>query len=110
MEQIQIQKKINPKGYILVNYNGEWVLEHRLIVEMYIGRPLKPEEKVHHDNFNKLDNRCPENLTLFPSTKRHSHFHRQIKQFGYTQPRRTEIKLLKQAMELERSKYNEVSQ
>lgn len=106
MEQIstvEFQKKLNPEGYILINYNGEYILEHRLIMMLYIGRQLEPEEKVHHDDFNKLNNNIL-NLTLFPSTKRHSHFHRQIKQFGYTQPRRTEIRLLKEAMELERSK------
>ena len=104
METIQIQNnKINPNGYNLVRFNDKWVLEHRLIMEFYICRPLKPEEKVHHDDFNKLNNNIL-NLTLFPTTKRHSHFHRQIKQFGITQPRRTELRILKEAMELERQK------
>ena len=106
MEQIstvEFKNKLNPKGYVLINYNSEWILKHRLIMMLYLRRNLKPEEKVHHDNFFKQDNRI-ENLTLFPSTKRHSHFHRQIKQFGYTQPRRTEIKILKQVMEFERNK------
>ena len=106
METIQLTKKLNPKGYVLINYNGEYILEHRLIMQFYLGRELKPEEKVHHIDFNKLNNDI-NNLVLFPTTKSHSKFHRQIKQFGYTNPRRLEILRLKQAMELERAK-NEV--
>jgi hypothetical protein len=103
LQTIQYQKKINPKGYILIKYNGEYILEHRLIMQFYLNRELKPEEKVHHDNFCKTNNFI-DNLTLFPNTKRHSHFHRQIKQHGYTNPRRHEIEALKQIMELERKK------
>jgi hypothetical protein len=103
IQTVEYQKKINPNGYILVNFEGEWVLEHRLIIENYIGRPLKTIEKVHHDNFLKQDNRIA-NLTLFPTGKQHNRFHRQIKQFSMTNPRRMEIERLKQLMESERSK------
>lgn len=63
-------RTIDKDGYVLIkkrdhpsaNSRG-YVQEHRLIVEKIIGRFLKPEERVHHFNFNRQDNRN-ENLLV----------------------------------------------
>ena len=59
--------------YRRVRVNGKAVPEHRLIAEEVLGRPLRPDEVVHHLNMDKTDNRrC--NL-LICSTSYHKYLH-----------------------------------
>ena len=64
--------KINNHGYTL-EYRPDyprtqegkgWVMQHRLVMSDYLGRPLENYENVHHKNGVRSDNRL-ENLELW---------------------------------------------
>ncbi len=55
-----------------------YVMEHRLVMEKYIGRYLKPTEVVHHIN-KDTSNNVLNNLMLFANSSSHLAYHRFIK-------------------------------
>ena len=56
-----------------------YVRFHRLIIEKYLGRFLKPKEVVHHIDGNKLNNNI-NNLKLFSNSSEHFKEEQTIKQ------------------------------
>ncbi|SRR6266566_1118858 len=52
------------RGYRVITVGGKRYLEHRYVMEQTLGRPLEPDEEVHHKNRVRDDN-DPGNLELW---------------------------------------------
>lgn len=57
-----------PNGLRHLTGGEREVAEHRLVMAVYLGRPLEPDEVVHHRNGMRADNRI-ENLELWSVTQ-----------------------------------------
>ena len=60
-------------GYIAININGKYELEHRYIMAKYLKRDIAKNEHVHHKNGIRTDNRI-ENLEILTIAE-HSKLH-----------------------------------
>lgn len=59
---------IDLEDYRNIGMNGKNKLEHHLIMEQILGRPLFKDENVHHINGMRSDDR-PENLELWSTSQ-----------------------------------------
>lgn len=70
-------RRMTPDGYWVIKVSHgrvEWRGEHLLVAESILGRPLSPDEIVHHINGVRHDNRT-ENLFVCASRAEHSAIH-----------------------------------
>lgn len=65
---------LNYKGYKVVSILGQEILEHRLVMEKYLGRKLRINETIHHIDGNVQNNRLS-NLLLLKNQSKHMQLH-----------------------------------
>lgn len=81
--------KIHSPNHPLKDKSG-YVMAHRIRVENFIGRFLTRQERIHHIDFNRKNNKIS-NLFLFPSGSEHLKFHIYFEKYGFNQTVRRKI-------------------
>ena len=92
-------------GYVMVNVGPKKRrFEHHIVAEKMLGRPLRPEEVVHHKNGKKGDN-SPENLEICTQSE-HARKHAMCRKPEYLplEKRCPQCKAVKASSEFSRSK------
>jgi hypothetical protein len=74
--------RVDARGYLVGTRNGRRVYQHRYVVELALGKPLRWGQEVHHLNGDKTDNR-PWNLVVCPDRDYHVLIAARQRQFGY---------------------------
>jgi len=69
-------RPLDASGYVVINYGGSQIREHRVVAEKMLNRKLNKDEVVHHINGIKNDNR-PENLMVMTQSEHLKH-HRKL--------------------------------
>jgi len=75
------------QGYIRVHVGGnKYKMEHVLMAEKALGKPLPKGVVVHHVDGDPAANRKPWNLVVCPNQDYHLLLHRRAQSLGYEPP------------------------
>lgn len=71
--------RLQKNGYLTLSIGNKKKYVHRMVMEEYLGRPLRSDEHVHHINGDRTDNRI-ENLEVISASE---HERRHAKKSGF---------------------------
>jgi len=99
-DSLHTGRRLNDQGYVMLKdwahprtgANG-YVREHDVVMEGYLRRYLKDDERVHHINGDRADNEV-QNLVLFSPPGKHTSYHQYLR---WNSPEKAE-KILREMM------------